>query len=140
MRPFYLRTATGDRVRVMADDDVKLMDALDGKIFVNRTSRICTAELTPGERVSAFGQLSRGLDPEAAQGMGYRSGAVGWVLWPPEGARMLISSYPIDRPFLGRARRIWRWAVLLLAVVIVTQASMLGTTFAFCPANGSRRA
>ena len=64
--------------RVLAGDTAKLMDALDGKILVNRTARTCSAELSPGEAISAFGQLSRERDPEAAPEAGYRSAAIGW--------------------------------------------------------------
>jgi hypothetical protein len=126
VRPFYLRTGARERVRVLAGDDARLMDALDGKILVNRTARTCTAELTPGEVVSAFGQLSRGRDPEAAPQGGYRSGAIGWVMRSPEGGRILLSSYPIDRPFTERASRIMGWVVALVAVVISGQLSLLG--------------
>ena len=126
VRPFYLRTTAGERVRVLAGDDAKLMDALDGKILVNRTARTCTAELTPGEVVSAFGQLSRERDPEAAPGVGYRSPTIGWVLRPPDGGWMLLSSHPIDRPFQERARRISWWASCLLSFVIAGQCLLLG--------------
>ncbi len=126
VRPFYLRTKAGERVRVLAGDSAKLMDALDGKILVNRTARTCTAELTPGEVVSAFGQVARERDPEAAPGAGYRAPAVGWVLRPPDGASMLLSSHPIDRPFEERARRIRSRVVLLLTVVVACQCLLLG--------------
>jgi hypothetical protein len=126
VHPFYLKTRTGQRVRVLAGDEARLMDALDGKILVNRTERTCSAELTPGETVSAFGQLSRARDPEAAPEAGYRSAAIGWVLLPPEGGKMLLSSYPIDRPFHERAFRILWCVVVLLALVVASQSTFLG--------------
>ena len=126
VRPFYLKTKAGDRVRVLAGDHVKLMDALDRKILVNRTARTCIAELTPGEAVSAFGQLFRGRDPEAVPQAGYRSSAVGWVLRAPEGGKMLLSSYPIYRPFDERARRILWWVAALLVVVVAGHVALLG--------------
>src|SRR5688572_20659594 len=126
VHPFYLRTPAGQRVRVLAGDDARLMDALDGKILVNRAERICSAELTPRETVSAFGHLSRGRDPEAAPEAGYRSSAIGWVLVPPDGGKMLLSSYPIDRPFHERAFRILWSVVLVLAVVAAAQCTLLG--------------
>jgi hypothetical protein len=126
VHPFYLRTRTGQRVRVLAGDQARLMDALDGKILVNRTERTCSAELTSGETVSAFGQLSRGRDPEAAPEAGYRSAAIGWVLLPPDGGKMLLSSYPIDRPFHERAFRILWFVVVLLALVVAGQSAFVG--------------
>jgi hypothetical protein len=124
VRPFYLRTPAGERVRVLAGDNPQLMDALDGKILVNRTLRTCIAELTPRESVTAFGELLRARDPEAAP-EGYRSAAIGWVLQPPAGGRMLLCSYPIDRPFVESARRILVHVVLLLAVVAVGQCALI---------------
>jgi hypothetical protein len=39
---------------------------------------------------------------------------------------MLLSSYPIDRPFTERASRIMRWVVGLVAVVVFGHVSLLG--------------
>jgi hypothetical protein len=125
VRPFYLRTSGGARVRVLAGDDPRLMDSLDGKILVNRTERTCVAELTPREVVTAFGELVKARDPEAVPS-GYRSASVGWVLQPPSGARMLLSSYPIDRPFIESARRILRHVFLVLALVGAGHAALVG--------------
>src|SRR6185369_6868987 len=81
VEPFYVVDAAGRRTRVEPRDDVLLVDSMNGKILVNLTRRIRTAELTPGEEVWASGELTAALDPEGATS-GYRD-AAGLVLRAP---------------------------------------------------------
>ncbi|WP_438031622.1 hypothetical protein [Sorangium sp. So ce204] len=107
---FYLRHASGARIRVEPGEDVQLVDALDGMIRVDLTRRVRVAELIPGERVFAIGELRRAPDPEA-QAQGYREQAQGYLLAPPRGGRMLLSSEPLGERFARRAAFHKRWAI-----------------------------
>ncbi|MDI3290661.1 hypothetical protein [Polyangium sp. 15x6] len=124
--PFYLRLASGERVRIEPRDDVFLVDEMDGLVRVDLKSRMRYAELTPGERVYAAGVLSRAPDPEAQPTAGYRSGGEGYVLRPPRSGRMLLSSQPLGERFHERARFHARWAGTILLVAISFHVAFLG--------------
>ncbi|MDC3958216.1 hypothetical protein [Polyangium jinanense] len=124
--PFYLRLASGERVRVEPRDDVFLVDEMDGLVRVDLKSRMRYAELTPGERVYASGVLSRAPDPESQPGAGYRSGREGFVLRPPRSGRMLLSSQPLGERFHDRARFHERWAGWILLAAISFHVIFLG--------------
>lgn len=126
VEPFYVRLGSGDRVRVEPRDDVFLVDEMDGVIRVDLKTRVRYAELTPGERVYASGTLSRAQDPESPPAAGYRSGREGFVLRPPRGGRMLLSSQPLGERFLERARFHGRWAKWILLCAFVFHALVLG--------------
>ncbi|WP_437319714.1 hypothetical protein [Sorangium sp. So ce385] len=108
--PFYLRHASGARVRVEPGEDVMLVDALDGMIRVDLTRRVRVAELVPGEEAFAFGELRRAPDPEAPP-LGYRERAQGYVLVSPRRRRMLLSSEPFGEQFARKAAFHLRWAI-----------------------------
>ncbi|WP_438011758.1 hypothetical protein WME89_25815 [Sorangium sp. So ce321] len=108
--PFYLRHACGARIRVEPGEDVMLVDALDGMIRVDLTRRVRVAELMPGEKAFAFGELRRAPDPEAPT-LGYRERAQGYVLVPPRRRRMLLSSEPFGEQFARKAAFHLRWAI-----------------------------
>jgi hypothetical protein len=117
VRPFYLRHASGERVLVEAGGEALLLDDLDGLVHLSSTSRVRTAELTPGETVIATGVLERGLRVGApGGGSGYRDGAMGWVLRPASREQMVLSTEPLGVRFRKRAQRS---AVVALATSIV---------------------
>ncbi|MDI1444053.1 hypothetical protein [Polyangium sp. 6x1] len=124
--PFYLRLASGDRVRIEPRDDVFLVDEMDGLVRVDLKSRTRYAELTPGEGVYASGVLSRALDPEAQPGAAYRSGREGFVLRPPRSGRMLLSSQPLGERFHERARFHGRWAMWIVLSALAFHIMFLG--------------
>jgi hypothetical protein len=97
--PFYIRHASGPRIRVEPTHAVQLVDAMDGVIRVNLAKRVRVAELTPGEKVFAVGELRHDLDPEG-QGGGYRGGQHGLVMRP-----QLLSTEPLGARFRRRAGR-----------------------------------
>jgi hypothetical protein len=114
VRPFYLRHASGQRVRVEPPELVQLVDDMDGCIRVNLAERIRIAELTPGEKVFAHGALTLSVDPEhRSQSQDYRATAFGFVL-RPHGGKMLLSSRPLGEPYARRARRHLGAAALFL--------------------------
>lgn len=119
MRPFYLVHASGHRVRVEPQERAYLVDALDGMILISDTFRTRFAELSPGEKIYAVGELDRGHDPERAD---YRGQASGWILRAAPGQDLLLSSEPLDRRFRRRARtvRFATWAIPILALCAVS--------------------
>ncbi|WP_437962024.1 hypothetical protein WME76_21800 [Sorangium sp. So ce119] len=125
VHPFYLRHASGALVRVEPGEDVMLVDALDGMIRVDLTRRIRVAEIMPGEKVFALGELRRAPDPEAPA-QGYREKALGDVLVPRRGQPMLVSSEPLDQRFARRAAFHRRWAVAAVVASLAFNAAFAG--------------
>ncbi|XYH93260.1 hypothetical protein ACMHYB_36110 [Sorangium sp. So ce1128] len=122
VHPFYLRHASGARIRVEPNEEVMLVDALDGMILVDRTKRVRVAELVPGEEVFAVGELRRAPDPEAPT-QGYRGRAQGYLLVPPSyGRPMLLSSEPLGQRFARRAAFHLRWAVAAAVAALAFNA------------------
>lgn len=125
VHPFYLRHASGQRVRVEPHREALLVDTMDGVIRVNLTQRVRTAELTPDEKVFASGVLHEDLDPEAMAGGGYRDAPRGLVLRPPRSGRMLLSTEPLGRRFNKRAELHHLFARVFLAAVLLYQLALL---------------
>ncbi|MBL8678148.1 MAG: hypothetical protein JNK05_03240 [Myxococcales bacterium] len=106
-RPFYLRHASGARVRVEpANSQVLLVDALDQEHWTSTHTRQRRAVLSAGERAIVEGELVRGPDPEAS-GEGYRGSAAGWVLRPRDGA-VNISAEDLGRRHTLRGRAFFK--------------------------------
>ncbi len=118
VEPFYLRLASGERVRVEPGSDVFLVDEMDGCISVNQTTRTRYAELTPDKQVYASGELVRAQDPESQKAEGYRGKPAGFVLRPSRGGKMLISAQPLGERFLARARFHGKWAAMILLIAL----------------------
>jgi hypothetical protein len=121
VHPFYLRHASGRRIRVEPDEDVMLVDAMDGVIRVDLTKRVCVAELVPDEEIFAIGELRLAPDPEAPL-WGYRERAEGYLLVPPRGRSMLLSSEPLGTRFARRAAFHLRWAVIAAVAALTFNA------------------
>ncbi|WP_437573487.1 hypothetical protein [Sorangium sp. So ce887] len=122
VHPFYLRHASGVRIRVEPGEDVQLVDALDGMILVDRKKRVRVAELVPDEQVFAVGELRRAPDPEAPT-QGYRGVAQGYLLVPPPWRPMLLSSEPLGQRFARRAAFHLRWAVVAAVAALAFNAA-----------------
>ena len=122
VRPFYLRTENGDTVRVEPNSQVMLVDGLD-ETARSGWSRRLVAELTAGEDAFVVGHLERDFDPrmQPNDGTGYRSATSAYVLRPPAGGRMLVSTEPLAARFLRRAKFHGRWALAILLVGVVNQ-------------------
>jgi hypothetical protein len=122
-RPFYVLRPNGERVRIEPDQNVFLVDLLDGTERLEHTRRRRTATLRPGERVSVTGVLVRGFDPQ--QG-GYRDAGPALVLKPPPRGRMLVSTEPLaDR----HTRRAGAYRGLAIAIGVIL-AILHGLLFA----------
>lgn len=116
VKPFYVVRTNGERVRVEPDSKVFLIDKLDVTERTGHEQRIRRARLSPGEHVFILGEMVRAPDPKLG---GYREAAEGWVLRPPRGERMLVSTEPLEDRHRARARiwfhLAWIGAALLLA-------------------------
>lgn len=120
--PFLLELAGGEVVRVAPPGNVDVADALDQKVWINRTKRVLSAELVPGEHIYARGRLQH--SDVARPGSAYRDNAWGWELQPADG-QMLLSSEPLGAGLRTRARFHRRYAWLAIAALVVTQLSLL---------------
>jgi hypothetical protein len=120
VRPFLLKHASGQRIRVEPTQDVQLIDEMDGLVLVDLSHRKRVAELVPGEHVFAEGLLS--LETVSHEAGGYRGGR-GLVLRAPPHARLLLSSEPMGARFQRQARvhavHGWVAAGLLLLLPVV---------------------
>jgi hypothetical protein len=116
VHPFYIRHASGERIRVDPTEKVFLVDAMDGVIRINLTQRTRVAELTAGEQVFAMGTLTRELDPEprSSEGGAYRGAPTGYVLRRPASSPVLLSTEPLGRRFRSRA---WLHCISILFIL-----------------------
>ncbi len=127
VRPFNLRLASGERVLVEPTREALLIDALDGIVHLDRTHRIRTAELTPGETVVVTGVLQRRtIAGGGIAAAGYRDGAMGWVLTPPRKERMILCTEPLGKRFRRRAVGAMTGVVVGTLLLMTTQALVLG--------------
>jgi hypothetical protein len=122
VKPFLLELANGKTVLVEPPRDVQVADALDQKVWINRTRRVLSAELVPGERIYARGRVER--SDQASPTGAYRDVQWGWAL-RPAGGQMLLSSEPLGAGLRQRAAFHRRYAVIGIAVLIATQVSLV---------------
>lgn len=121
VQPFFLRHASGARIRVEPGEDARLIDEMDGVVRVDLTKRVRVAELLPGETVFVVGELRRVPDPEGAV-RGYREKTEGYLLAPSRRRGMLLSSEPLGARYTRRSEFHTRWAVIIAAAFILFHA------------------
>ena len=132
VRPFWVRTFRGDRVRVEPDDRVMLRDDLSRIERLSRFDRVRFAELTPGETVHIAGSLF-GANAQGPGGA-YRAMNQEPVLRPSRAAPMVVSTERPGETAQSRARHYRNWFVgaalvaLALPAVVFPTASLLGLT------------
>lgn len=117
VRPFSIRLDDGATVRVIADESVRLIDALDLTEIVDATTRRRIATLDAGERVTAIGALQW----EAAAGAparGYRSAGHELVVRARRGEPLLLSAKPLPERHTHWAR-FYAWVIALEVAVLV---------------------
>lgn len=126
-RPFHLRLATGERVRVLPGDDVFLVDVLGIEpspelrpVGASALERVRTAQLAHPDYAYACGRLSAPLASSA-----YRSSEDGFTLHPWQG-KMLLSAEPLEERFARRARFHLGWVLGLVVGLLFTNAYVLG--------------
>ncbi len=132
-RPFSLRLASGERVKVLPGNDVFLVDVLSSDPIAGTGARpaplgvpfspqrVRIAELTSKDSAYACGQLVPPLSATA-----YRGGEDCYTLHPPPGGKMLLSAEPLEQRYARRARFHGAWAFGLFAVLLVVNAGLLG--------------
>jgi hypothetical protein len=132
VRPFWVRTFRGDRVRVEPDERVMLRDDLSRIERTSRFDRVRFAELTPGETVHIAGSLF-GANAQGPGGA-YRAMTQEPVLRPSRAAPMVVSTERPGETAQARAKHYRNWFVaaalvaLALPVVVFPTASLLGLT------------
>jgi hypothetical protein len=117
--PFLLELANGDLVRVDPPKNVDVADALDQKVFISHNRRVLSAELVPGERIFVRGRLER--SDVATASSAYREVTWGWVVR----GDMLLSSEPLGAGLRQRASFHARFALIALALLVLTQSMLL---------------
>ncbi|MFW5740801.1 MAG: hypothetical protein ACOC1F_10600, partial [Myxococcota bacterium] len=101
--PFRLRTASGQEVDVLADDNVKLLLEMERTEPIGSSSRLRIAEVHDGDTIYVSGRvaLRSEVDPSAGYRGGMRTRA---ELRPAGSAGMLVSRNPLERVFLKPIR------------------------------------
>lgn len=132
---FQLELANGASVRVEPGPAPKLVDELSGWTRTDLTERVAVSELRVGERVYASGQLLLVRDPAGA----YRGGE-SWVLRPPPGQSMLLSTRGLARPWRegkARAAQRARWVVVVALLAQLCALPYYVAVFAGAPAKAT---
>lgn len=115
-RPFDLETAAG-RVRVEPGYDPLVAAALESEQHTS-AARVRRAELEHGNRIIAYGTLSR----ERHAFAGYRGGADGWTLRAPGGHRMLLADAALTTRYDERIRVLRRFTRFALPLWLAFHA------------------
>ncbi len=125
VRPFYLRRAEGERIRVEPNERTRLVDEIDGCRLVGANQRICTVKLSPGERVLATGVLRRTADPSAPVA-GYRDAPMSWTFVDSPRAPLFLSTRPLDERLTRWRRLHLRWLAVFALALTGAQIVLLG--------------
>jgi hypothetical protein len=124
-RPFLLRRAEGDAVRVEPTAEVQLVDKLDQELRHSHSERTLRGELSPGERVYAAGLLVPGA-PLPGVERGYREAPPReLVLRAPPGGRLLLAAERLGARFFTRMRFHLRWLLLGLGGLAALELVLL---------------
>jgi hypothetical protein len=119
VRPFYIETASGERVRVEPDEETKLIDDLE-LAGTDGQSRFKAAELVTGEVVYAVGELVEARD--RAAGGGYRDAAKALVLRKPSDGHLLLSTHRLGVEH-AQSGKLWKFSALVVGVAtLIAQA------------------
>lgn len=119
--PFLLELPNKEVVRIDPPRNVDVADALDQKVWIDRTKRVLSAELVPGEEIYARGRLEQ--SGVARPGAAYRDVAWGWALVPTDG-QMLLSSEPLGAGLRQRASFHRGYAAIAALLLCVVQLSL----------------
>lgn len=119
--PFYLRTATGEHVRIEPGASPVLAAELEPLPFEpGRFLRTRFAKLRSGERAIVAGYLHRGFNPRGAGT--YRAAEGGWVLSPRRGESLWISGAALASVFAKKARFFAAYAAAFALWLVAAQA------------------
>lgn len=123
VRPFCLELPSGQSVRVVPDEDVRLVDALDEMKGDGTMRRVRVATLSAGEVVTATGRLVR--ERAAGGGGGYRDSGSALVLRGVRSEPLFLSTAPLTEP----GERWSRFYARAAAVALVALAFLHGVVF-----------
>ena len=130
VRPFYVRLDDDQRVLVLPDDKVKLVDDLETGHWKNN-ERTRVSEVCVGERVWVRGVLSR----EGREGSGataYRGGEAPFVMRRSRFEPVDVSSGSLTTRYT-RWRRFYRVSAIILAVLFTfVQLFVFGSYYVQC--------
>lgn len=116
--PFVVADRRGFRVRVEANDQTRLVDALDEVTYEpNGNVRRRRARLVAGEPIYVLGELA-----EEAVGGAYRGQDAALVMRAPKRGALVCSTRPLDERFLRDATRHGRFAWFFGAVALLLLA------------------
>jgi hypothetical protein len=133
VRPFCLELPSGQSVRVVPDEDVRLVDALDETKGDGTMRRVRVATLAAGEVITATGRLVR--ERAAGGGGGYRDSGSAFVLRGVRGEPLLLSTSPLTEP-AERWSRFYGWSAVLAVVVLAFLHGVVFLSFHRLVASG----
>jgi hypothetical protein len=123
--PFFLRLASGQRVRVVPGDSARLVDELGVEPLVvaegAAQQRLLTARLSP----SAFAYVCGTLEAPASA-VAYRGVEEDWTLHPLAGRQMVISPRPLSPSYTRRARFHMAWAIGCAVALLFANGASFG--------------
>jgi len=118
--PFQIKLDSGKLVDVIPSDKTQLVDKLDQLTVNSRTSRMKTAELSPGERVYLVGEMRKEADL-SGEFVDFREPpAPKWALHAE-----LLSAEPLQDKFRARRGFYARWLIGALAVTALVHGVIL---------------
>jgi hypothetical protein len=118
--PFYLRTASGEHVRIEPGASPVLASELEPQPFEpGRFLRTRFAKLRSGERAIVAGSLRRGFNPRGAGT--YRAAEGGWVLAPGRGESLWVSGSALGSVFAKKSRFFAAYAAAFALWLVAAQ-------------------
>lgn len=118
--PFYLRTASGEHVRIEPGASPVLAAELEGEPFApGRFLRTRFARLRAGERAIVAGHLHRGFNPRGAGT--YRAAEGGWVLSAKRGESLWVSGSALASVFGKKAQFFFAYAAAFAVWFVAAQ-------------------
>ena len=123
--PFYLKTESGEMVRVEPGPSPTLAAPLETEPSAGRAEflRYRAAVLRQGERALCAGHLARGFNPRASGT--YRAAEGGWVLSAGRGKSMWVSGDGLASVFARQARFFFLYAAAFGALLLAAQITFL---------------
>lgn len=123
--PFYLRTESGEVVRIEPGPRPTLAAPLENEAANGRPGflRYRAASLRSGERAICAGHLSRGFNPRAVGT--YRAAEGGWVLAAGRGGNMWVSGAALGALFERKAKFFFAYLAAFAVLFLAAQAVFL---------------
>jgi hypothetical protein len=111
VRPFRLLLPSGASVPVEPGEEIFLVDNLNIAERFPGLVRTRVAELSIGERAVVSGELRTKWGDAGGMATAYRGGGGALALFPPARGKVLVSTEPLEKRHLDRARIHFGWAI-----------------------------